>query len=67
MTKEAFAAAATVAMNSKTKAYPQVVEALVTAMNMTPAKIASKMQPEELQQHLINLGWEIYQFNTGIK
>jgi hypothetical protein len=67
MTKEAFSEMAKETLVSETNDRTEVANSLATAKNMTSVTVLAKMQPEELQQHLINLGWEIYQFNTGIK
>jgi hypothetical protein len=67
MTKEAFTSAAKYSISAKNARYPEVVKSLLAARMLTPASVMQKMTYEEQNQHLINLAWEIYQFNTGIK
>lgn len=67
MTKQAFESAARYSLTSKNARYPEVIWALQRARILTPDSVLSNMSYQEQSQHLINIAWDIYQKETGIK
>lgn len=65
MTKEMYAETAKFILNYKSNTVNEIADSLALAQNMIPASRLKKMQPDEVDQVLINLGWEIYQFNNS--
>lgn len=64
-TKQEFSKAAKLAFALDTIDQTEIGNSLSLALDMTSTSILGKMQPDEIQQHLINLGWEIYRFNNA--